>query len=39
MPSPQLTPELIAEVSGLVAAYITAQREKALPLASAADLR
>jgi len=33
MASPQLTPELIAEVSSLVAGYITAQREKALPLA------
>jgi hypothetical protein len=33
MASPQLTPELIAEVSGLVCGYITAQREKALPLA------
>jgi hypothetical protein len=33
MPSPQLTPELIAEVSSLVSGYITAQREKALPLA------
>ena len=33
MRSPQLTPELIAEVSSLVAGYITAQREKALPLA------
>jgi hypothetical protein len=30
---PQLTPELIAEVSSLVAGYITDQREKALPLA------
>jgi hypothetical protein len=33
MASPQLTPELIAELSGLVAGYITAQREEALPLA------
>jgi hypothetical protein len=33
MPTPQLTPELIAEVSSLVAGYITAQREEALPLA------
>jgi hypothetical protein len=31
MPSPQLTPELIAEVSSLVAGYITDQRNKALP--------
>lgn len=31
MSSPQLTPELIAEVSSLVAEYIAAQREKALP--------
>ena len=33
MPSPQLTPDQITEVSNLVAGYITAQREKALPLA------
>jgi hypothetical protein len=33
MVTPPLTPELIAEVSGLVAGYITAQREDALPLA------
>jgi hypothetical protein len=33
MSTPPLTPELIAEVSSLVAAYITAQREEALPLA------
>jgi hypothetical protein len=33
MASPHLTPELIAEVASLVAGYITAQREKALPLA------
>ena len=33
MPSPQLTAEQIAEVSSLVAGYITAQRDKALPLA------
>ena len=33
MPSPQLTPELIAEVSSLVSGYIIAQREEALPLA------
>ncbi len=33
MSSPQLTPEQIAEVSSLVAGYITAQREEALPLA------
>jgi hypothetical protein len=33
MPSPQLPPDQIAEVSSLVAAYITAQREKVLPLA------
>jgi hypothetical protein len=30
---PQLTPELIDEVSSLVAGYIPAQREEALPLA------
>jgi hypothetical protein len=33
MPSPQLTADQIAEVSSLVAVYINAQREKALPLA------
>lgn len=33
MASPQLTPDQIAEVSSLVANYIKAQREKALPLA------
>jgi hypothetical protein len=33
MSSPQLTPDQIAEVSSLVAAYIIAQREEALPLA------
>ncbi len=33
MAVPQLSPELIAEVSSLVAAYIKAQREKALPFA------
>jgi hypothetical protein len=33
MASPQLTPDQIAELSNLVAGYITAQREKALPLA------
>jgi hypothetical protein len=31
--SPQLTPDQIAEISSLVAGYIRAQREKALPLA------
>jgi hypothetical protein len=33
MASPQLTPEQIAQVSGLVAEYIASQREKALPSA------
>ncbi len=33
MPSPQLTQDQIAEISTLVCGYITAQREKALPLA------
>jgi hypothetical protein len=33
MSSPQLTPDQIAEVASLVAVYINAQREKALPLA------
>jgi hypothetical protein len=33
MSSPQLTPDQIAQVSSLVAGYITAQREKALPYA------
>ena len=33
MPSPQLTPDEIADISGLVSGYITAQREMALPLA------
>jgi hypothetical protein len=33
MPFTLLTPEQIAQVSGLVAGYITDQREKALPLA------
>ncbi len=33
MSSPQLTPDQIADVSGLVAGYITAQRGKALPSA------
>jgi len=31
MGTPQLTPDQIAEVSALVAEYITEQREKALP--------
>jgi hypothetical protein len=34
MASPQLTPDQIADISGLVAGYITAQRENALPLAA-----
>jgi hypothetical protein len=33
MGTPQLTPDQIAQVSDLVAGYITAQRENALPLA------
>ena len=33
MPTPQLTSDQIAQVSDLVAGYIAAQREKALPLA------
>ncbi len=33
MPSPQLTADQIAEVSSLVAGYIRAQRERALPFA------
>jgi hypothetical protein len=33
MATPQLTPDQIAQVSGLVAGYITDQREKALPFA------
>jgi hypothetical protein len=33
MTSPELTPDQIAELSSLVAEYITVQREKALPLA------
>jgi hypothetical protein len=33
MPSPPLTADQVAEVSSLVAVYIKAQREKALPLA------
>ncbi len=33
MPFPQLTADQVADISGLVAGYIRAQREKALPLA------
>lgn len=35
MATPQLTPEQVVQVSGLVAQYITAQRERFLPQATA----
>jgi hypothetical protein len=34
MATPQLSPEQVTQVSDLVAGYITAQREKALPIAA-----
>src|ERR1035437_6895014 len=39
MPTPSLTPEQLAQVSGLVAQYIATQRENALPHALPLDTK